>query len=582
MPRRLAALLAPVLLALPLAGCVTTGDPRATAAAEAEANALVAQGRFVEAAQAWRAIAEGTRGAVQAEARLHAAEALLRAGDLATAKAVLAEVPRRRLEPVAQVRHDLAAAELALAERRGAEALALLQQEVTRLPPGRVGDWWDLRARALEATGDRFGMTAALAERALLLDDAARARGLRAAERALKEVPDAALLQQAGFLADEAAVLPLALREARRRGLEVSRSVRAPVPADRPPPAADGYHPPRRMAVLLPLSGELAPAGMAVRDGLLAAYYAESRAKPAVGLYDTQGSAEGARAARARALAEGADLLVGPLGREEVAALSAAPAEGVAWLALNRTPLATAGGGSFALAPEDEGAAVAQRLIERGLTQVLVIAEGDDTAQRALAGFRERYSADGGTVLATAPLDALGGTAAESLAALAPQAGSAQALFVAARAPALRILLPQREAAGLAALPVLATSLVQAGADPRLDRELEGLQYPELPWLLGDPVGPGDAEALARSLPSARGSAARLFAFGFDAWRVATYLEALRGGAQLRGATGELGIDAAGLVERVPAWAEYRSGVTRRAGDGALVPADAPPTPPTP
>ena len=98
-----------------------------------------------------------------------------------------------------------------------------------------------------------------------------------------------------------------------------------------------------------------------------------------------------------------------------------------------------------------------------------------------------------------------------------------------------------------------------------------------MPWLLGDLVGPGDAESLGRSLPSARGSAARLFAFGFDAWKVATYLDALRGGIQLRGATGELAIDAAGIVERAPAWAEFSGGVTRRASDGALLPVDAPP-----
>jgi outer membrane PBP1 activator LpoA protein len=339
------------------------------------------------------------------------------------------------------------------------------------------------------------------------------------------------------------------------------------------------------MAVLLPLSGELAPAGAAVRDGLLAAYYGETRARPAVSFHDTLGSAAGARAARERAVAEGADLIVGPLGRDEVAALATAPSDGLAWLALNRTAVAPPGGGSFALAPEDEGAAAAQRLLERGLTRVVALAETDDSAQRALSGFRERLRADGGELLAVASIDALGGNAATGLAALAPHAASAQALFVAARAPAVRILMPQREAAGLAALPVLGTSLVQSGGDARLDRELDGLQFPELPWLLGDAVGPGDADSLGRSLPSARGSAARLFAFGFDAWKVATYLEALRGGAQLRGATGELGIDAAGIVERVPAWAEYSGGVTRRAGDGALLPFDAPPSatpPPTP
>ena len=579
--------LAPTLAALPLAialtGCATAPSPREATPAETQARALAAQGRHAEAAQAWRSIAATSRGDAIASARLNAAEALLKSGDAAGARAELAESPRRRLLPDEQFRHDLLGAALALDAGRGAEALALLQQDRSGVPPARLADWLALRARALDATGDRFGMAAALAERATLLEGAARASALRDAERQLKSVPDAALVQQAAFLADDAALTPLALREARRRGLDVARTSQGtePASADRPPPAADGYHPPRRMAVLLPLSGELAPAGHAVRDGLLAAYYAESRARPPVVFLDTRGSVDGAKAARERALADGADLIVGPLGRDEVAALAALPNTAVAWLALNRTPVATPGGGSFALSPEDEGAAVAKRLVERGMTRAVAIAEGDDSAQRALAGFRERFAADGGQLLAVAPIDALGGNAATGLATLSAHAATAQALFIAARAPAVRILMPQREAAGLDALPALATSLVQSGSDPRLDRELEGLQFPELPWLLGDLVGPGDAESLGRGLPSARGSAARLFAFGFDAWRVATYLDALRGGAQLRGATGELGIDAAGIVERTPAWAEYSGGVTRRASDGALRPVDATP-PPTP
>ncbi|WP_334132073.1 penicillin-binding protein activator, partial [Silanimonas lenta] len=364
----------------------------------------------------------------------------------------------------------------------------------------------------------------------------------------------------------------LAQRELRRRGLEAVRPASAPAPAI--PPFADGYAPPRRIAVLLPMSGELAAAGAAVRDGLLAAYYAEQRPRPQLLFLDTRGSAEGARRARARAVEQGAERVLGPLGREEVAALAALPADGLGWVALNRTPLGGPGGASFALAPEDEGAAVAQRLLERGIRRVLAIVEADDSAQRGLAGFRERFVAEGGQLLAEASIDPLGGTAAEALGRLAPRAAEAQALFIAARAPAVRILMPQREAAGLAALPVVATSLVQSGADPRLDRELDGLQYPELPWLLGDLVGPGEAEAVARSLPSARGGAARLFAFGYDAWKVATHLEALQGGAVLRGATGELGLDAAGVIERRPAWAEFSGGLTRRAADGALLPVE--------
>lgn len=579
MAHRLARCLAPALLALLLAGCASGPSTRQATPAESSAAALAAAGRHAEAAAAWRAIAEASRGDEAARARLEAAEAFSRAGDLTASQAELAASARRRLPAEAQTQHDLVGARLALAARRPAEALALLQQPASLIPPARRGEWLALRAEALEGTGDRFGAAVALAALANEQAGAERADTLRRAERQLKGVADAPLREQVAFLDAESPVLPLALREARRRGIPVDRQAgpAAPEAPGRPGPAADGYHPPARMAVLLPLSGELAAAGHAVRDGLLAGYYSETRARPPLEVIDTGGTAAGARAARDRALAAGADLIVGPLGRDEVAALAETPTPGARWLALNRTPIATPGGGSFALAPEDEGAAVAQRLLDRGLRLAVALAEGDDTAQRGLVGFRERFVAGGGELLGVAALDALGGTAAESLGRLSPHAGRAQALFIAARAPAVRILMPQREAAGLHEVPVFATSLVQTGSEPRLDRELEGLQYPELPWLLGDAPGPGDAEDIGRRLPTARGAAARLFAFGFDAWNVAAYLEALRNGAQWRGATGELGIDAAGLVERRPGWAEYSGGLTRRASDGALMPIDAPP-----
>src|SRR5690606_19314717 len=46
---------------------------------------------------------------------------------------------------------------------------------------------------------------------------------------------------------------------------------------DRPPAERDGYRPPRKLAVLLPLTGDLATASGPVRDGLLAGYYGEYR-----------------------------------------------------------------------------------------------------------------------------------------------------------------------------------------------------------------------------------------------------------------------------------------------------------------
>jgi outer membrane PBP1 activator LpoA protein len=64
-------------------------------------------------------------------------------------------------------------------------------------------------------------------------------------------------------------------------------------------------------------------------------------------------------------------------------------------------------------------------------------------------------------------------------------------------------------------------------------------------------------------LPNARGAAAKLFAFGYDAWLLTAYLERLATDAngKVDGATGTLRIDGFGNVLRTPAWSTY-SGTT--------------------
>ena len=123
-----------------------------------------------------------------------------------------------------------------------------------------------------------------------------------------------------------------------------------------PPGDSDGYRPPARVAVLLPMSGSLAPAGASVRDGFLAAYYAENRRRPVVKFYDSQGSASGAQAAAAKALADGAQMIVGPLTRDEVSAVAAQADHGPPMISLNRgAQPPSRGSTSFALLPDEEG-----------------------------------------------------------------------------------------------------------------------------------------------------------------------------------------------------------------------------------
>lgn len=358
-----------------------------------------------------------------------------------------------------------------------------------------------------------------------------------------------------------------------------------PAPEVAAPLAVGGRWPPRAIALLLPLTGAYAEAAESVRDGVLAGYYALPAPRPELRLYDTGGGPEGALAAYRQAQADAADLAIGPLTRETVDALAAEPALPLPLLVLNRpvSPLPP-GHASFALTPEDEAAAVADRMLRYGQRRILAVAAGGDvTAQRVLEAFAARLREGGGQVLevvTVVPGSAdFGAVLAQSFARLG--AAGHDAIFVALRAPEARLLIPQLAVAGFEPRPLLATSqILIGGGNARLDRELDGIEFTDLAWRLNPPPGLPDAERTAAALPSARGGGARLFAFGLDAMRLVAQMPALMADpeAGLDGATGRLRLDLFGNVVRTPAWAVFRGGRPQPAGEGGLrlesVPAD--------
>lgn len=351
----------------------------------------------------------------------------------------------------------------------------------------------------------------------------------------------------------------------------------------RPPADRDGYRPPLKLAVLLPLSGQLATAAAPVRDGLLAGYYGERRQRPELVFYDTIGTAAGAVTAYTRALAEGADQVLGPLGRDEIAAVYAQARPDVPMIALNRSPQEPPPNiASFSLAPEDDGADAADLLLARGGgRQVLVLAGDGDYARRAVASFNAQLQLKGGQVAQTLPVT--GDKPADLSAALQavvqrPQA--IDAIFLALRGVQALAIAPQLAAAGLAGKPRVATSQLTAGIGkngPGLD--LDGIAFPTDAWsVIGAPGLPSAGQAGAE-LPTARGAAAKLFAFGHDAWLLSVYLEHLasRPQARLEGATGQLQLGPRGHVQRRPAWAAFGNGqVIPIAPASEAIPAHAP------
>ncbi len=578
-PTRALRLSALLLLPVLVAGCEL--PTRAAAPSDQPSAASLARaGDHAGAARAWELAAEGARGAERPALLLAAAEAWREAGDDARARATYAAIEPRRFDEAQRLRHAVLGAGFALADGDAMGAVAMLAAAPRSGDAALDARALSLRAEALEAGGDRFGAAAARAA----AGEGEDAAGARRIEALLSRLPDRELAERTAALPVGDALYPFAGRALTRRGLALprpyERAPAGPVDATLPRAEADGYRPPTRVALLLPLSGPLANAGNAVRDGFFAGYYGEPRRRPEVRAYDT--AALGAEAAYAQAVADGAQLVVGPLEREAVDALFSAGTP-VPLLALNRAGVEPpAGSQAWSLSPEDEGVAAAERLLARGQRRVVIAAAADDTARRSAEAFRERLRQRDGEVVAEIALPEGGLDYVTPLHAAVGER-EVDALFLVARAPAARLLKPQLAAlSNFDGVPVVATSLVLAGGgDPRQDRELDGIEYPELPWLLDGREGLPDAGAVGREVASSRGAAARLFAFGHDAWLLAAWGDHLGRDpeASVRGTTGELRLDGFGLVQRRPAWAVFSGGRSQRAPDGGLISEPAGPAP---
>lgn len=559
------------LLALLFAGCASVQVSAPASPEQEAALALLEAGQPREAAERLEMLASAASSAARNTLLADAAFAWHEAGDAARAAGLAAQVDARRAGGASRARFALMQAETALAAQQPAQALAALNLDAAQVPAPLRARWHLAHGRALEASGDLANAAAARAAADAGLTGETQKENRRAIERLLARQDDASLTRQAAALPAGDPLYPFAGQALLNRGLPLPRPFDRGEQwrfdfGNRPPAESDGYRPPVKLAVLLPLSGSLAAAAAPVRDGLLAGYYSEYRRRPEIDFIDTRGTANGAVDAYRRAAAAGADFVVGPLGRDEVGAVFGQGELPVPMLALNRGAVPPpSGNAGFSLAPEDDGLMAAEYLLGRGQRNALVIASGDDNGRRAADTFRQRFEERGGQVAETLQV----GETAGDLGARLRAASGADSVFLAVRGTQAREIVPQLALAGLGARPRVGTSQLLSGTGkPLEDMALDGVVFPSETWHSRNVPGLPAATAAAEQLPTARGPAARLFAFGFDAWKIAAYLQHLATGAdgRLEGATGTLHLDGFGNVLRTPAWSTFRGGVVVPAG----------------
>jgi len=334
---------------------------------------------------------------------------------------------------------------------------------------------------------------------------------------------------------------------------------------------------PTRIGLLLPVTGPLANAGRAVRDGFLAAFY-HSGSKATVRIYDSNSGT--IASLYEQASSDGAQLIVGPLDKANVADVNGLPVRPVPVLALNYLPAGVTpsqGVFQFGLAIEDEARAIARRMRQDGLYRVAILESDVDWSSRAAQAFREQFESMGGTVVTVGIIDdpraiteivgnaLLVNASATRMEALAKTIGTTPEFIPRRRSDvdAFVALVGHSQARALnpamafhfaADVPIYATSQVTGGATSTDLADLDGFRLTELPWQVYPSAIRADVDA---AFPSVDSSLSPLYALGIDAYRLAARADLLTASASggLLGETGQLQIQSSGAVVRQPAWA---------------------------
>jgi outer membrane PBP1 activator LpoA protein len=352
------------------------------------------------------------------------------------------------------------------------------------------------------------------------------------------------------------------------------------------------------IGLLLPLSGPLASAGRAVRDGFLAAYYyseqtaysARTDTRPRVLLYDTHQARPDALYEQAQA--DGVTLIVGPLDKPSVVSLQTLAFRQIPVLALNYLPEVqpSAADGTpaasqshrfiqFGLAIEDEARAIAERVAGDGARRVILLLSDTDWAQRAADAFLAQWQAEQDSVVESAYIDDVRSTTHVVGRALYVDASTTRMQTLAAAIDQSVEFVPRRrqdidavvafvdaEQGGAVRpalayhfasdIPVYATSQITSGHGSNRLAELNLVRVSQLPWAVyPDKIKNALEAAFARQSPGP------LHALGVDAYRLADRLALFTTDprSRLLGATGILTLDGS-RVSRDMIWSVVRDG----------------------
>ncbi|MEO6697651.1 MAG: penicillin-binding protein activator [Gammaproteobacteria bacterium] len=624
-----------LLLTLAMSACGTLSIPSYGTARPApapvrsevtqQAQELEKQGDFLGAAQAYQDLASQANGPQRQDYTLRAAAASMQAGDIKQARLLVDSVGAEEL-PADQLTHrQVLDAQVALSEGDPQHALkALTNQPHPDAPSSLQAQAHLLRAESYSLLGNHIETARArVTLEPLLTDPITIQDNQRGIVQALAMMTDDALRQLAagppevlsGWMelvaiarasGKDAAQYKVQIVDWRHRyrqhpASEETLQYLATTTAAAPGAIEAGATPttplapvtttvgsPNRIALLLPISGPLAGAGNAVREGVLAAARAQAGAESSVTVYDVGAANAQERSTKVlemyqQALQQGAAAVLGPLDKAGVKALYSLGTLPVPTLTLNYGDENDAAPGNlyqFGLAPEDEARQAAEQAWLDSHSQALVLTPAGEWGERVYNAFKTQLERRGGIVVDhesyapgavdfSAPVRRLlrySDAGEKNNKKIKPhRRQDADFIFLAAQPRQARTIRPLLQFFYASELPVYATSHVYTANPSRVaDQDLEGLQFADMPWVLVDNTPQQVLRGtLAGQSPAAFAQYKRLYALGVDAYHLLAQLDRLRNAPDERfeGETGGLTLDTANRIHRHLVWARFVNGV---------------------
>ena len=343
---------------------------------------------------------------------------------------------------------------------------------------------------------------------------------------------------------------------------------------------------PAKITVLLPMSGSLEPAAETLTDGIIAGYYdalGSGSEVPELQFVDSDGDIT---AIYRQAVAGGAELVIGPLQRDQLAALAREPALPVPVLGFNYLDNDTGASPDlyqFGLSIRDEARQIAEQGWQRGHRRTLVIVPDNGMGENAGQAFAGQWLAQGGDIVSTnrysdstrdytellkpallidqstARATRLKRLLGKNIDASPRRRGDVDMITLVAYPEQGRQIKPALDFLYAGDLPVFATSHIYTGyANPELDQDLNGIAFTAMPWTIQPAAGKGVEPG--SDLPLAYRN---LFAMGVDAFRLHQWLEVLKTlpDNEIRGQTGKLSLADGNRVRRQLPWARFEDGL---------------------